>query len=168
MLGLLFGRRATEEERASLRRKCATRETAVAQCLAANDAASCDAFGQDLDLCKVRAGASVAYVSIASAFTAPVSPASARSREPPFPDRSSPRSARADFSLFPAASRVLIANPPPRPPPRVQGRVVCPDAAAAFSRCTHLVVNHTGKKADLPDCGPALKKLRACLRSKRA
>ena len=90
MLGLLFGRRATEEERASLRRKCATRETAVAQCLAANDAASCDAFGQDLDLCKVRAGASVAYVSIASAFTDPVSPALPPRGPPPLPARKLP------------------------------------------------------------------------------
>ena len=54
MLGLLFGRRASTEERATVRRRCATRETAVKQCLAANDATACDAFGQDLDLCKVR------------------------------------------------------------------------------------------------------------------
>jgi hypothetical protein len=86
MLGYLLGRRATKEQRVSSERKCATRTSAVKQCLAANpgDARACDAFGQDLDLCK--------------------------------------------------------------------GRVVCPDAAAAFSRCTHLVINHTGIKAETPDC----------------
>ena len=48
-----------------------------------------------------------------------------------------------------------------------QGRVVCPDAAAEFSRCAHLVVNHTGKQADVPDCSRQLRKMRACLRRER-
>ena len=48
-----------------------------------------------------------------------------------------------------------------------KGRVVCVDAAAEFSRCTHLVINHTGVKADTPDCGKALRKLRKCLKTKR-
>jgi hypothetical protein len=48
-----------------------------------------------------------------------------------------------------------------------RGRVVCADAARAFDRCAHSVVNHKGVKADTPDCGGALKKLRACLRRKR-
>ena len=100
MLGYLLGRRATKEQRASVEKKCATRTSAVKQCLAANpgDARACDAFGQDLDLCK--------------------------------------------------------------------GRVVCPDAAAAFSRCTHLVINHTGIKAETPDCSRALQKLRRCLKGR--
>ena len=56
MLGYLLGRRATKEQRVSVERKCATRTSAVKQCLAANpgDARACDAFGQDLDLCKGR------------------------------------------------------------------------------------------------------------------
>ena len=100
MLGYLLGRRATKEQRVSVERKCATRTSAVKQCLAANpgDARACDAFGQDLDLCK--------------------------------------------------------------------GRVVCPDAAAAFSRCTHLVINHTGIKAETPDCSRALRELRRCLKGR--
>ena len=49
-----------------------------------------------------------------------------------------------------------------------KGRVVCPDAAAAFSRCTHLVINHTGTKAETPDCSRALRKLRRCLKGKGA
>ena len=102
MLGYLLGRRTTKEQRVSLERKCATRTSAVKQCLAANpgDARACDAFGQDLDLCK--------------------------------------------------------------------GRVVCPDAAAAFSRCTHLVINHTGTQAETPDCSRALRKLRRCLKGRGA
>ena len=48
-----------------------------------------------------------------------------------------------------------------------KGRVVCQDAAAAFSRCTHLVINHTGIKAETPDCGGALRELRKCLKTKR-
>jgi hypothetical protein len=44
---------------------------------------------------------------------------------------------------------------------------VCPDAAAEFSRCAHLVINHTGKEADTPDCSKQLQKMRACLRRKR-
>ena len=35
--------------------------------------------------------------------------------------------------------------------------MVCPDAAAEFSRCAHLVVNHTGKQADVPDCSKQLR-----------
>ena len=148
MLGLLFGRRASTEERATVRRRCATRETAVKQCLAANDATACDAFGQDLDLCKVRLETH---------------------------DRSSSRSA-PPRALFPAAraprarrssSRVVRRSRPPPRFSRAQGRVVCPDAAAEFSRCTHLVINHTGTRATTPDCGAALRKLRACLRTKR-
>lgn len=45
--------------------------------------------------------------------------------------------------------------------------MVCPEAAAAFSRCTHLVVNHTGTVADTPDCTKALSAMRKCLKSKR-
>ena len=100
MLGYLLGRRATKEQHVSVERKCATRTSAVKQCLAANpgETRACDAFGQDLDLCK--------------------------------------------------------------------GRVVCPDAAAAFSRCTHLVINHTGIKAETPDCSRALRELRRCLKGR--
>jgi hypothetical protein len=141
MLGLLFGRRASTEERATVRRRCATRDSAVKQCLAANDATACDAFGQDLDLCKVRLETR---------------------------DRSFPIPSLLDALLPGRRLASSVAHLLPSRFYRAQGRVVCPDAAAAFSRCTHLVVNHTGKKADLPDCGPALKKLRACLRSKRA
>ena len=47
-----------------------------------------------------------------------------------------------------------------------KGRVVCPDAAAAFSRCTHLVINHTGIKAETPDCSRALRELRRCLKGR--
>jgi hypothetical protein len=100
MLEYLLGRRATKEQRVSVAKKCATRTSAVKQCLAANpsDTFACDAFGQDLDLCK--------------------------------------------------------------------GRVVCPDAAAAFSRCAHLVINHTGIKAATPDCAGVLRELRRCLKGK--
>ena len=60
-------------------------------------------------------------------------------------------------------------EPPPRPRPRPRaGPRGVPRRRRRVRRGTHLVVNHTGKKADLPDCGPALKKLRACLRSKRS
>ena len=148
MLGLLFGRRASTEERATVRRRCATRETAVKQCLAANDATACDAFGQDLDLCKVRLETH--------------DRSSSRSAPPRalFP----PRALRAHGGRRLASSVAHVL--PPRFS-RAQGRVVCPDAAAEFSRCTHLVINHTGTRATTPDCGAALRKLRACLRTKR-
>ena len=53
MLGFLFGSSASESERDSLKKKCATRESAVKVCLRGNSAAACDNFQQDLDLCKV-------------------------------------------------------------------------------------------------------------------
>jgi hypothetical protein len=140
MLGLLFGRRASTEERATVRRRCATRDSAVKQCLAANDATACDAFGQDLDLCKVRLETR---------------------------DRSFPIPSLLDALLPGRRLASSVAHLLPSRFSRAQGRVVCPDAAAEFSRCTHLVINHTGTKATTPDCGAALRKLRACLRTKR-
>ena len=53
MLGFLFGNSASESELDSLKKKCATRESAVKVCLRGNSAAACDNFQQDLDLCKV-------------------------------------------------------------------------------------------------------------------
>mmetsp|Transcript_3379 Transcript_3379/g.13436 ORF Transcript_3379/g.13436 Transcript_3379/m.13436 type:complete len:101 (-) Transcript_3379:256-558(-) len=99
MFGWLLGGRATNEERRTAAIRCATRDSALKQCVVANSKETCDRLAQDLDLCK--------------------------------------------------------------------GRVACPDAAAEFSRCAHLVVNHTGKQADIPDCSKQLRKMRACLRRKR-
>lgn len=48
----------------------------------------------------------------------------------------------------------------------IQGRIVCPAAAAEFSRCTHLVINHKGVIADTPDCTKPLLAMRKCLKRK--
>ena len=44
---------------------------------------------------------------------------------------------------------------------------MCPEAAAEFSRCTHLVINHTGTIATTPDCTKALLAMRKCLKNKK-
>mmetsp|Transcript_38398 Transcript_38398/g.61577 ORF Transcript_38398/g.61577 Transcript_38398/m.61577 type:complete len:105 (+) Transcript_38398:93-407(+) len=52
MLGFFSGSGASESELSSIRKKCSTRESAVKVCLQANSREACDAFQQDLDLCK--------------------------------------------------------------------------------------------------------------------
>ena len=54
MLGWLLGGRATPEERRTAGSKCATRASALRQCVGANSEETCDRLAQDLDLCKVR------------------------------------------------------------------------------------------------------------------
>ena len=176
MLGWLLGGRATPEERRIAGSKCATRASALRQCVGANSEETCDRLAQDLDLCKVRIVRSepdVALVGVSSPVAIAQAPCTVvvTSRAPiviSAHDGWAPR-----FCIFKSA--------PPRSRPRSprltrltisrtsipQGRVVCPDAAAEFSRCAHLVINHTGKEADTPDCSKQLRKMRACLRRKR-
>ena len=54
MLGWLLGGRATKEERRTAAIRCATRDSALKQCVVANSKETCDRLAQDLDLCKVR------------------------------------------------------------------------------------------------------------------
>ena len=69
MLGWLLGGRATLEERRTAGSKCATRASALRQCVGANSEETCDRLAQDLDLCKVRIARSepdVALVRVSS------------------------------------------------------------------------------------------------------
>ena len=172
MLGWLLGGRATKEERRTAAIRCATRDSALKQCVVANSKETCDRLAQDLDLCKVR---------LVGTFGADIGLAHALERVRPAP--------RAVVASRPPACRLLAphhfkkardlvtcaisSRPHDRlnslcfPHAILQGRVVCPDAAAEFSRCAHLVVNHTGKQADVPDCSRQLRKMRACLRRER-
>ena len=173
MLGWLLGGRATKEERRTAAIRCATRDSALKQCVVANSKETCDRLAQDLDLCKVRLVGNVRcrYRTRARARARPTR-ASRRRR------RVAPRACRllAPHHFKKARDLVTCAissrqhdrlNSLCFPHAIPQGRVVCPDAAAEFSRCAHLVVNHTGKQADVPDCSRQLRKMRACLRRKR-
>ena len=64
-------------------------------------------------------------------------------------------------------TRSHSTSPRPFDETAAQGRVVCPEAAAEFSRCTHLVINHTGTIATTPDCTKALLAMRKCLKNKK-
>lgn len=64
-----FSRAVTEEEAATLRRRCASRASALAVCVKANEPRACAAFAEDLELCR----ATVLCKTQADAFMACVS-----------------------------------------------------------------------------------------------
>lgn len=72
MLGFLLGRPgASDAEKDSVRKRCASRVSGVKVCLQVNSPDACDTFQQDLDLCKVSERATAE----------PVAPRAERCRE---------------------------------------------------------------------------------------
>jgi hypothetical protein len=175
MFGWLLGGRATKEERRTAAIRCATRDSALKQCVVANSKETCDRLAQDLDLCKVRhvrRHVRCRCRTRARARARPTRASRRRRRVAPagVPIVGTPtfsKTPRAIFSCAISSRQRHRLNSRRFPHVIPQGRVACPDAAAEFSRCAHLVVNHTGKQADIPDCSKQLRKMRACLRRKR-
>ena len=172
MLGWLLGGRATKEERRTAAIRCATRDSALKQCVVANSKETCDRLAQDLDLCKVRLVGNVRcrYRTRARARARPTRASRRRRVAPAGLPLLAPhhfKKARDLVTCAISSRQHDRLNSLCFPHAIPQGRVVCPDAAAEFSRCAHLVVNHTGKQADVPDCSRQLRKMRACLRRER-